>query len=169
MRRDSPSDRLRDEITGVTAALVTVLVVVGLFAPVVPGWAWLTVAGVGYAVVVPLVALLYGDESDRRTWLWWRDEWWEEPEEPEMVPEEPTDDIEDRTFREDQSVEDAVGPNNRDALETLRERYARGELTDEQFERKLERLVETETLEDVERRYDRERGDDERDRAFEYE
>lgn len=35
------------------------------------------------------------------------------------------------------------------AHETLRERYARGELTDEQFERKLERLLETETIEDV--------------------
>lgn len=35
-------------------------------------------------------------------------------------------------------------------LERLRRRYADGELTDEQFERKLERLLETETLEDVE-------------------
>jgi uncharacterized membrane protein len=31
-----------------------------------------------------------------------------------------------------------------DALETLRNRYARGELTDAQFERKVERLLETE-------------------------
>jgi len=35
-------------------------------------------------------------------------------------------------------------------LERLRRRYADGELTDEQFERKLERLLETETLEDIE-------------------
>lgn len=51
-----------------------------------------------------------------------------------------------------------------DALETLRERYARGELTDEQFERRLDRLLETETLEDVERR-SRARGDRDRDRG----
>ncbi|WP_425498491.1 SHOCT domain-containing protein [Haloprofundus halobius] len=34
-----------------------------------------------------------------------------------------------------------------DPLVTLRERYARGELSDETFERKLERLLETETYE----------------------
>ncbi|MCU4971719.1 SHOCT domain-containing protein [Halobacteria archaeon AArc-m2/3/4] len=36
-----------------------------------------------------------------------------------------------------------------DALETLRERYARGEFDDEEFERRLERLLETETIEDA--------------------
>ena len=35
-------------------------------------------------------------------------------------------------------------------LERLRRRYAEGKLTDDQFERKLERLLETETLEDIE-------------------
>lgn len=33
-----------------------------------------------------------------------------------------------------------------DALQTLRARYARGELTDETFERRLEHLLETETV-----------------------
>ena len=47
-------------------------------------------------------------------------------------------------------------------LERLRRRYADGELTDEQFERKLERLLETETLEDVE-----DATRDEREREFE--
>uniref|UniRef100_A0A7D5KMY7 SHOCT domain-containing protein n=2 Tax=Natrinema halophilum TaxID=1699371 RepID=A0A7D5KMY7_9EURY len=37
-------------------------------------------------------------------------------------------------------------------LETLRERYARGELTDEQFEKKVERLLETESLNTAEER-----------------
>lgn len=37
-------------------------------------------------------------------------------------------------------------------LETLRSRYARGELTDAQYERKLERLLEADTLEHVEDR-----------------
>ncbi|WP_207588454.1 SHOCT domain-containing protein [Halomontanus rarus] len=58
---------------------------------------------------------------------------------------------------------EANSSDARDALETLRERYARGELTDEQFEQRLDRLLETETLEDVERR-DRARGDRDRDR-----
>ncbi|THE66763.1 SHOCT domain-containing protein [Salinadaptatus halalkaliphilus] len=38
-----------------------------------------------------------------------------------------------------------------DALEVLRQRYAAGELSDDAFERKLERLVETETVADAER------------------
>lgn len=38
-----------------------------------------------------------------------------------------------------------------DALELLRRRYAAGELSDEAFERKLERLVDTETVADAER------------------
>lgn len=46
-----------------------------------------------------------------------------------------------------------------DALETLRERYAAGELTDDQFEQKLDRLLETETLEDVQERLQRRRAD----------
>lgn len=43
------------------------------------------------------------------------------------------------------------GAEEETPLEKLRRRYAEGELTDEQFERKLERLLETETLEDVEK------------------
>ncbi|MFP8958420.1 SHOCT domain-containing protein [Natrialbaceae archaeon A-CW3] len=38
-------------------------------------------------------------------------------------------------------------PAVEDVHDLLRERYARGELSEEQFERKLERLLETETLE----------------------
>lgn len=52
--------------------------------------------------------------------------------------------------------------DSEDALERLRRRYAEGELTDEQFERKLEQLLETETLEDAEdasQRAKRETGD----------
>ena len=44
----------------------------------------------------------------------------------------------------------------RDALETLRERYASGEIDDAAFERQLERLLENETIEDVEERVERE-------------
>jgi len=40
-------------------------------------------------------------------------------------------------------------------IAALRGRYARGELTDEEFERRLERLVETERLADRERELER--------------
>lgn len=50
------------------------------------------------------------------------------------------------------SSDGANTPEDR-ALATLRDRYANGELTDEQFERKLERLLEVETLEDIEDRH----------------
>ena len=119
-----PATRLRENATQVASLLVTGLWLALLFSGV-GGMLWLIVLLVGYIVVVPLVALLYGDEADV-------EEWWDE-DERERIETEPTD-----TDRE-----------GRDALETLRDRYAAGELTDEQFERKLERLLETETLEDV--------------------
>ena len=37
-------------------------------------------------------------------------------------------------------------PSSEDALAVLRERYARGELTEAEFERRLEALLETETI-----------------------
>lgn len=49
-------------------------------------------------------------------------------------------------------------------LETLRRRYAEGELSEAQFERKLDQLLETETMEDAEEYARRER-----DRATERE
>jgi len=56
---------------------------------------------------------------------------------------------------EEEDIEEAdpapsIDTSDETPLERLRRRYADGELTDEQFERKLERLLETETLEDVE-------------------
>ena len=75
--------------------------------------------------MVPIVELLFDEERDE---------------------EESTDDAAD--------AEPGTTPaeDKGEALETLRDRYARGELTDEQFERKLDRLLETESLEDVEDR-----------------
>lgn len=58
---------------------------------------------------------------------------------------------------EDEQDEEATGAGGEkasvsksDAMETLRDRYAHGELTEEQFERKLEALIGTESLEDAE-------------------
>lgn len=76
---------------------------------------------------------------------------------------------------EDDSESDSEPAGDQQATETeaeealgrLRRRYAEGELTDEQFERKLERLLETETLEDVERQFEDETGTENRDVALE--
>lgn len=106
---------------GSTGVVSTLVLIVGLAALFLGyGWFWVVFA-VGYAGVVPLVATLSkGDVSEDVTGLW-------------------TDD--------DGDPEDAA---EADPLETLRERYARGELSEAQFERKLEQLLDTETIEDVE-------------------
>ncbi|MGB9954634.1 MULTISPECIES: SHOCT domain-containing protein [unclassified Haloarcula] len=81
---------------------------------------WLAALLVGYVVVVPLTELLYGE------------------------PDEAEEDIEGADSAPSSDASDES------PLERLRRRYAEGELTDEQFERKLGRLLETETLEGVE-------------------
>jgi uncharacterized membrane protein len=57
-------------------------------------------------------------------------------------------------------ADDSESQDEETPLETLRRRYAEGELSEEQFERKLDQLLSTETIEDVE---------DERERAVERE
>lgn len=116
MSTDEPIDRLRGELTGVVAMLVTGIWLVAMFAD--QSW-WLPFMLVGYVVIVPLTAILTG-ESDRET-------------------EEADRDGHGQAETSEQA----------DALARLRERYARGELTDEAFERKVERLLETETLADA--------------------
>ncbi|WP_254863574.1 SHOCT domain-containing protein [Halovivax gelatinilyticus] len=56
-----------------------------------------------------------------------------------------------------------------DALETLRRRYATGELTDEEFERRLERLLSTESLDEASAYVERAGTDrsDDREPAYE--
>lgn len=134
---DTPRERLRENVVGVTSILVTGLWMGAMFTG--QGW-WLAALLVGYVVVVPIVAMLFGDEEDREEW--W--DGWESDGERETGTAE-------RSERRESDRDDE------DPLETLRARYARGELTEEQFERKLERLLETETIEQVEDR--RRRGD----------
>ncbi|ELY96573.1 hypothetical protein C482_15643 [Natrialba chahannaoensis JCM 10990] len=119
---------------------------------------WLPILLFGYIVIIPLVALLYGDETDRAEW--WDEESWDDwwgTSESEDANERETASTETQSSTADEST-----PG--DALETLRERYAAGEITDDQFERKLERLLETESLEDVEQRHQRTRETSVRDR-----
>lgn len=123
MATADPVERARNNLTGIVSTLVTGIWLAAMFTG--QDW-WLPFMLFGYVVVVPLTALLFGDRDDIG-------EWW--------------DDEEQTTRR----VETERGNGTQaDALETLRERYARGELTDEQFERKVEQLLRTETLEDVE-------------------
>ena len=140
MDESSPRDRLRENATEIASVFVTGVWLAALVTG--QGW-WLGALLFGYVVVVPLIALLFGNEDDRREW--WDDDWWDWWGEDQTEPER-----EASTRRE-------IEPSRTEALSTLRTRYAQGELTDEQFERKLERLLETETIEDLEDRRERER------------
>ncbi|MFC7136085.1 SHOCT domain-containing protein [Halobaculum litoreum] len=146
----SPVDRLRENATAVVSTLVTGIWLAALFSG--QDW-WLAALLFGYVVVVPLTAMLFGDEDDI-------EEWWDE-EVSGIEGLGGSDDGGDAVTAEPPS-----DPDTRDALDTLRDRYARGELTDEQFERKLERLLETESLEDLE---DRKRRERESESEFEFE
>lgn len=129
---DRPLDHVREEPTATTTLLILGLGLLALFAGL--PWFWMIFA-FGFGVVVPLVAVLYED---------WDGDWFDEGD------------------RSDDSNAEGTSEKHHDSLTTLRDRYARGDLTDEQFERKLERLLETETLDDIEqyrreRLYERER------------
>jgi uncharacterized membrane protein len=126
MVADGPLARARENLTGIVSMLVTGIWLAALLTD--QGW-WLGFMLFGYIVLVPLTALLFGDEEEVR-------EHWGDEDGVVSAPE---------PDRETTADED-------DALATLRERYARGELTDEQFERKVEQLLETETLESAEDR-----------------
>ncbi|USZ68715.1 SHOCT domain-containing protein [Halorussus salilacus] len=96
-------------------------------------WFWMVFA-LGFAVVVPLVKVATKSLGDA-------DRTGEVGRERRPEPAGP---------RSDSRGESDRGPaSRRDALDSLRDRYARGELGDEEFERKVERLLETETLEDA--------------------
>ncbi|WP_435363191.1 SHOCT domain-containing protein [Haloarchaeobius sp. DYHT-AS-18] len=101
---------------------------------------WWVIFVIGYAFLLPIVSILSGEDDD--------------------------DDLLNETDRRmDEALDgafdgrsgDDLSPSKRDALDTLRERYAQGELSEEQFERKLETLLDTETLEDARARVERNR------------
>jgi uncharacterized membrane protein len=102
---------LRDELTGVVALVVLGVGLADIWFPwLVPGIPFWVVFVIGFAVVLPLVAIAVG-ETD-----------------------EATADVEPDPGRTDEAA----------PLDRLKRRYAEGELTDEEFERRLERLLETE-------------------------
>jgi uncharacterized membrane protein len=127
MTDDSLRERARGDASGIAAVVVTGtwLAMLMLDFPSDSSNLWLAVMLFGYIAVVPVVSILFDEDEEA------------EVERGRQTKTEPT----------------ATAETDRDdALERLRRRYAEGDLTDEQFERKLERLLETETLEDVESR-----------------
>ncbi|MFB6250640.1 MAG: SHOCT domain-containing protein [Halobellus sp.] len=94
---------------------------------------------IGYAVVVPLVSLIRGHRGS-----------------DSVAAESSADGKVDRMVDErDREVSDAAEGAMDAALSRLRDRYARGDLSDEQFERKLEVLLETDTPENARERAER--------------
>ncbi|AFZ72318.1 SHOCT domain-containing protein [Natronobacterium gregoryi] len=94
------------------------------------------------AIIVAIFALIFGSETLET-----------------LMPEEK--EVENADIDESTPIE-----NQTDALERLRTRYAEGELSDAEFERRLEVLVETETVPDVERYLDDSDDGRERDPAL---
>lgn len=116
-------ERFFQNLTGIVAMLVLGAGFVALFAGIDYFFlVWL----LGYTVLVPIIAMLAEDHEGER---------------------ESERDTAYETGTEKRSTQPQEDESVTDALSTLRERYARGELTDEQFERKLDRLLETETPE----------------------
>jgi uncharacterized membrane protein len=129
----STRERFRRNASGIASTVVTGTWLAALFLGV--EW-WLPLMLFGYIVVVPVVSMLF-DEDEESEWV-----------------EDPAVDSTAETGVDDQPE------HVQDALDRLRARYAEGDLTDEQFERKLDRLLETETPEDAAEYVERNRGSD---------
>lgn len=123
MGADTVLDRAKTNASALVSVLVTGIWLSGLMAG--QSW-WLPFMMFGYIVLVPATAILFDDLQAG----------------PGMA-----DPLGEETVGEPagQSAE----KDTDQALQQLRDRYARGELTEEQFERKLETLLETETVEDA--------------------
>lgn len=87
---------------------------------------------IGFTVLVPIIGILSGEREDESEG---EDDEWNVADAQHEVTNEST------------ATDSHSSTSTQDALSTLRERYAQGDLTDEQFERKLDRLLETETPE----------------------
>lgn len=101
---------LREELTGVVAILVLGVGLADLFLNAVPGVPFWAIFAIGYAAVLPLVAIALGEDED------------ETETDRSSIPEEATE----------------------TPLDRLKRRYAEGEIDEVEFERRLERLLETE-------------------------
>ncbi|EMA56971.1 SHOCT domain-containing protein [Halorubrum kocurii] len=130
MADSSTRERFRRNASGIAATVVTGTWLAALLLDF--GW-WLPFMLFGYIVIVPVVSMLF-----------------DEDEEAERVDDGRRERSE--AGRRESTAEAGVGEEPepvQDALDRLRARYAEGDLTDEQFDRKLDRLLETETPEDA--------------------
>ncbi len=129
-----------DPVVGAVALLVLGAGLGSLFGvPLLNAVEFWVIFAIGYAVVVPLTSLLRARGTDAGT---------------DSAPDRQAD---------SEGVADADADGTVDAaLDRLRDRYASGELSEAQFERKLEALLETETPEDARERLDRRAGADAR-------
>jgi hypothetical protein len=152
-----------EKLLGVLTMSILGVGFLDLFLNVLPGVPFFLVWIIGFAVVLPIVAILLGDdEAEGGAFGSFERDMERFGEEMERVfgggSRRPEPDDEDEPTERDTS----------DAIETLRRRYARGDLTDEQFETKLDRLLETDTPENAVEWRERERDptrDRERDTA----
>ncbi|QWC19941.1 SHOCT domain-containing protein [Halorubrum sp. 2020YC2] len=127
MADETIRERFRRNASGIAATTVTGTWLAALLLGA--EW-WLPFMLFGYVVIVPLVSMLFDEE---------------EAESVRVESESGSVRVERGTAAERGEATDDTA----DALERLRTRYANGDLTDEQFERKLDRLLETETPEDA--------------------
>ncbi|WP_123622053.1 SHOCT domain-containing protein [Halorubrum sp. CSM-61] len=132
MADSSTRERFRRNASEIASTVVTGTWLAALFLGV--EW-WLPLMLFGYIVVVPVVAMLFGEDEESERIDGDPATGWEADGERERESRRETDRIADG--------------DTADALDRLRARYAEGDLTDEQFERKLDRLLETETPEDA--------------------
>ena len=130
-------ERFRRNASGIAATTVTGTWLAALILGF--DW-WLGFMLFGYIVIIPVVSMLFDEEA-------------EESDFEEHDPDPLWGRHGETAERDDESADTA------DALERLRTRYANGDLTDEQFERKLDRLLETETPEDAVEWAERNRSD----------
>ena len=133
MTTPSLRDRLRHNASGIAALTVTGTWLAALMLGF--DW-WLGFMLFGYIVIVPIVAMLFDEEEEL----------------VHAESENRSDRVESGSVRvpkEASGGDESDVDDTADALDRLRTRYANGDLTDEQFERKLDRLLETETPEDA--------------------
>ena len=136
-RRSEPFADADDPVVSAVALAVLGAGLGSLFGvPVLDTIEFWVIFAIGYAVVVPLTSLLRGHGA-------------------ESARDSPRESGRDGSEGADADADDA--------LDRLRDRYARGELSEAQFERKLETLLETETPEDARERIDRAAEPDGRD------
>lgn len=125
----TPYKRASENLSAITSLLVLGGGFLALFAGINSFWIiWV----LGFCVLVPLVSILFGEEGTT--------------DELSMAADSNTTETRPTKANADRETTNSE-TTTQDALDTLRERYARGDLTEKQFERKLTRLLETETPE----------------------